>query len=110
MSDTGNGYKSLALGGGAFIIATSFLEKERPGSGNSFINNNLVLTGCLFISLFFFWAGIAHFKFHEFVINFIPAYIPARAFWTYFCGIALLAGGIGLILRKQESWPQSSQG
>jgi uncharacterized membrane protein len=100
MSDIGNGYKSLALGGGAFIIASSFFEKERPGPGNSFLNNNLVLTGSLFISLFFFWAGIAHFKFDEFVINFIPAYIPAHAFWTYFCGIALLAGGIGLIFTK----------
>jgi len=100
MSDTGNGYKSLALGGGAFIIAASLFEKKKPGSGNSLINNNLVLTGCLFISLFFFWAGIAHFKFDEFVINFIPAYMPFRTFWAYFCGIALLAGASGHIFYK----------
>ena len=100
MSDTGNGYKSLALGGGAFIVAASLIEKDRPGPGNSLINNNLVLTGCLFISLFFFWAGTAHFKFDEFVINFIPAYIPLRTFWAYFCGIALLAGAIGLLFNQ----------
>ena len=97
MSDTGNGYKSLALGGGAFIVAASLFGNKRPGSGNSLTNNNLKLTGCIFISLFFFWAGIAHFKFDEFVINFIPSYMPFRTFWTYFCGIALLAGATGLI-------------
>jgi len=100
MSDTGNGYKSLALGGGAFIVAASLFEKDKPGRGKSLFYNNLVLTGCLFISLFFFWAGIAHFKFDEFVINFIPAYMPLRTFWTYFCGIALMAGAIGLIFTQ----------
>lgn len=97
MSDTGNGFKSLALGGGAFIVADSFAEKEKPGPRSSLVNNYLVFTGCLFISLFFFWGGIAHFKFDDFVINFIPSYIPVRTFWTYFCGIALLAAASGLI-------------
>ena len=99
MSDTGNGYKSLALGGGAFIIAASLIEKEKPGPAKS-LANKFVLTGCIFISLFFFWAGIAHFKFDEFVINFIPAYIPGRTFWAYFCGIALMAGAAGLIFTQ----------
>ncbi len=100
MSDAGNGYKSLALGGGAFIIAASFLEEVRLASGNWLTKNNLVLTGCLFISLFLLYCGIAHFKFDEFVINFIPGYIPGRSFWTYFCGVALLAGGIGIIFTR----------
>jgi uncharacterized membrane protein YphA (DoxX/SURF4 family) len=100
LSDTGNAYKSLALGGGAFIVAASIFENQKPGWGNTSLNNNLVLTGCIFISLFFFWAGIAHFKFDEFVINFIPAYIPGRTFWAYFCGVALLAGATGLLLNR----------
>ncbi len=100
LSDIGNAYKSLALGGGAFIVAASLFENQKPGSGKSLLINNLVLTGCIFISLFFFWAGIAHFKFDVFVINFIPAYIPGRTFWAYFCGIALLAGATGLLFNQ----------
>jgi uncharacterized membrane protein YphA (DoxX/SURF4 family) len=104
MSDWGNAYKSLALGGGAFIVAASFFKKEDTNSHNSFTNNNLILTGCIFLSLFLIICGILHFKFDDFVKDFIPAYIPLHAFWTYFCGIALLAGSIGLIFRSTRKW------
>ena len=104
MADTGNTYKSLALGAGAFIIAASILEKDKQQSHNYLVNNNLILTGCIFISLFFLYCGVAHFKFDEFVVNFIPSYLPGRTFWTYFCGIALWAGGIGIIFKQTRKW------
>ena len=28
----------------------------------------------------------------------VPAWIPGHMFWTYFAGVALIAGGVGLLL------------
>jgi uncharacterized membrane protein YphA (DoxX/SURF4 family) len=36
--------------------------------------------------------------FVQFVAMLVPAWIPGPYFWTYFAGIALIAGGAGLIL------------
>ena len=52
----------------------------------------MTLAGFLIIS------GLAHFKYADFVTDFIPSYIPFRSFWTYFCGVCLIAGGIGLFI------------
>ena len=45
-------------------------------------------------------AGIQHFLFADFVATLVPAWIPGSSFWTYFAGIALIAGGAGLLLRR----------
>jgi uncharacterized membrane protein YphA (DoxX/SURF4 family) len=110
MTDWGNAYKSLALGGGAFIVATSFFKKEGTSPGNSFTKDHLILTGCIFLSLFLIYCGVAHLKFYEFVKDFIPDYIPVRLFWTYFTAVALLAGGIGLIFKRTRKWAAALSG
>ncbi len=97
-----NTYKTLALCGGAFIIAVSFHEPS----------NKVQLTlNCILLALFFIISGFAHFKFDDFIINgFIPAYIPFHAFWTYFCGIALIAGGVGLLIKQTRKWAAALTG
>ena len=35
----------------------------------------------------------------QFVAGLVPAWIPGRVFWTYWCGAALVAAGVGLLLR-----------
>jgi len=91
-----NAYKTLALCGGAFIVAGSFQKQW----------NKIQLTlNCILLASFFIISGFAHFKFHDFIIKgFIPAYIPFHAFWTYFCGIALIAGGVGLLIKQIRRW------
>ena len=42
--------------------------------------------------------GAQHFLFAGFVANLVPAYFPARAFWAYLTGAAMLAAGISLIV------------
>ena len=97
-----NAYKTLALCGGAFIIAASF---HQPSTAMQ------VTLSCVLLALFFIISGCAHFKFDEFIINtFIPAYIPYHAFWTYFCGVALIAGGIGLLIRQTRKWAAALTG
>ena len=87
-----NAYKTLALIGGSFIVAVYSLRTNSSRPGKIFL-----VIGTIFLSLFFIISGLAHFKFADFIIDgFIPSYIPFHPFWTYFCGIALIAGGIGI--------------
>ena len=44
--------------------------------------------------------GIQHFIYVDFVITLIPPWIPGRAFWTYFTGVALMAAGTGIVLNR----------
>jgi uncharacterized membrane protein len=97
-----NAYKTVALCGGAFIISASFRQP---------LNSTQLTLSCILLALFFIISGCAHFKFHDFIINsFIPAYIPFQGFWTYFCGIALIAGGIGLLIRQTRKWAAALTG
>jgi len=106
MNDWGNAYKSLALLGGALIVACSFFKEDRtawPVFREKTLDT-LVFTGCILLAAFFIACGYAHFKFADFVIGYIPDYIPFHAFWTYFCGVCLIAGGIGLLLPPMRRW------
>lgn len=97
-----NAYKTLALCGGAFIIAGSFHEHS---------NRTQLTLNCILLALFFIISGFAHFKFDHFIIDsFMPAYIPFHAFWTYFCGIALIAGGVGLLIKQTRKWAAALTG
>lgn len=100
--DWPNGYKTLGLIGGALVVAAAFLAKEdlvvagirikKKGTGN------LLLIGTMLVASFFIAAGYAHFKWADFVPTLIPAFIPFPVFWTYFCGVCLIAGGIGILI------------
>jgi uncharacterized membrane protein len=105
MVDWINAYKALALAGGSFIVAASFLQKGGSVQGMVAANSKLIFTGCLFFSFFFIISGLAHFRFADFIKNgFIPSYIPFHPFWTYFCGVCLLAGGVGLLIPGLRKW------
>ncbi len=108
MNDWGNTYKSMALFGGTLIVASSFFKENAQITPRFKIDEQwrkrLVLTGCFLLGVFFIAMGYAHFKFAGFVTDYIPAYIPFHAFWTYFCGVCLLAGGLGLLLPPTRKW------
>lgn len=100
-----NAYKALALAGGGMIVAASLFKESNYDSAGILKNKNLIGTGCFLLALWFIIAGMAHFKFYELVANgFIPSYIPAQSFWTYFTGVALLAGGVGLLIKPVRKW------
>jgi uncharacterized membrane protein len=86
-----NEFKCLAMSGGMFMLAASFGKQPLQG---------LVWTGRILLALFFIIAGIQHFQYDKFVGDLIPDYIPAHQFWTYFAAIALLAGGIGILINR----------
>lgn len=108
MNDWVNAYKSLSLFGGSLIIAGSFFLNDSQTtkwlSVNEIFKKRLILSGCILISVFFIACGYAHFKWADGVQFLIPDYIPFRMFWTYFAGVCLYAGGVGLLIPRTRKW------
>jgi uncharacterized membrane protein len=90
----GRAAKVFALSGAAALVARS-LPGERVSSLEW-----LIPLGPFFLGAFFCIAGVEHFIYAPFVERLVPAWIPARMFWTYFAGVALLAGGLGMMVPK----------
>ncbi|NOT74659.1 MAG: hypothetical protein HOP08_07000 [Cyclobacteriaceae bacterium] len=90
--------KSLTLGFGALLTATTFRHDENY---NASIFNSPILklaSWCRYgTGLFLFFSGVQHFLYAEFVQSLVPSWIPGGLFWTYFAGAALAAAGLGLI-------------
>jgi len=96
--------KSLALFGGAFAVAGSLPVNESSATGvfSKIINSSdgFIYLGRFCLGVFMILAGIQHFIYTQFVAALIPAWIPGHYFWAYFAGVALIAGGAGLIVLR----------
>ena len=92
-----NAGKALALSGGAFLVAGSL---TRQGTGSSLLGwlDRLIPLGRFFVGAFLILGGVQHFLFTTFVASLVPAWIPGHLFWTYFAGLALIAGGAGMMI------------
>jgi uncharacterized membrane protein len=89
-----NAGKALAMSGGAFLVAHSLSRS----SGS--IYRLLVPLSRFFLSAFLIVGGIQHFLYVSFVATLVPRWIPGHIFWTYFAGVALIAGGLGILTPK----------
>ena len=81
-----NLWKALALTGGALAVAD--------------LSPRWSLVGRICLAGFLVSSGIQHFLFTDFVMSLVPAWIGAARFWTCFAGVALIAGGIGLVVPR----------
>ena len=54
----------------------------------------------LALGAFLAYCGAAHFPYAKYVASLIPPWIPAHMFWTYFAAIALIAGGVGVLVPR----------
>src|SRR4051794_8766807 len=52
------------------------------------------------LGAFLAYCGALHFPYAKYVAGLIPPWIPAHMFWTYVAAIALIAGGIGVVIPK----------
>lgn len=84
--------KALSIGGCALAMAWQL----NPKSKNILLVKAMTIEQYL-LGIFLFTAGIQHFIFADFVQHLVPVWIPGHLFWTYFAGVALVAGGLGLI-------------
>ena len=92
-----NPAKALAMLGGVVVLAGSLPEEE---SGIARFFGKLMPLGPLFLGGFMILGGIQHFVYADFVDKLVPAWIPGTRFWVCFTGVALIAGGLGLLLPK----------
>lgn len=79
----------LALLGGVSLAAAASERAEKATRFTSWA-----------LAAFLIYCGAAHFPYAKYVASLIPPWIPAHMFWTYFAAIALIAGGIGLLVPK----------
>jgi hypothetical protein len=86
-----NGFKTLWFITGAFLVLASSGDYQKHAK-------KILLANAVVLFLFFVDCGIAHFQYPEFVASLIPDFIPAHKFFTYFAGVCLVAGGVGLLL------------
>jgi uncharacterized membrane protein len=93
--------KALALFGGTFAVAAS-LQNGQGGKMFSMANqaDSFMRMGSICLGTFMIIGGIEHFIFVDFVQMLMPSWIPGSLFWVYFAGIALIAGGLGMMIRK----------
>ena len=84
--------KAVALSGGALAVAASARR------GGQRYTATLALVGRCALGIFLINSGIQHFLFTNAVITLIPAWIPGPRLWAYVTGVALIAGGAGLIV------------
>jgi len=92
-----NAVKDLTLAGGALVIAGCYSEKNE----NPFMRllAKLIPFGTILFALTIIDYGISHFLYAKEVMDYVPSWIPGHLFWMYFCGAALLAAGIAIILK-----------
>ena len=101
-----NAGKALALAGGCFLVAGSLpLKLGGAVAGLATIANALekfIPLGRFFLAAFLILGGIEHFIYVQFVSGLVPSWIPGHNFWTYFAGVALIAGGIGICIGRMS--------
>lgn len=99
-----NAGKALALTGSLMIVASSMLVRHVKESNKfaryDYLDDKLMKVGLYFIGIFLFICGMQHFIYTAFCASLVPAWIPGAMFWTYFAGVALMAGGVGVMIRQ----------
>jgi uncharacterized membrane protein len=91
--------KALAFVGGLLAVAGSL-----PPDRSSNATGSLVRLGGICLGVFLVIAGLQHFKFTAIVVTLIPGWIPGNAtWWARLAGVALIAGGLGLLVRRTAS-------
>ncbi|WP_260703434.1 hypothetical protein [Edaphobacter flagellatus] len=94
-----NALKEMALAGGAWIAALSFDDDDKLPE---WLERVLPAGRYLFAMMLVIF-GADHFLYLKFVASLVPAWVGAQMFWTYFAGVALIAGGVGIMVRRVAS-------
>jgi len=99
--------KAIALFGGTLAVAASIAfsalgllppPQEGRELRSALLNAVFLWIGSISVGGFLVLGGIEHFIYPQFVATLVPSWIPFPVFWTYFAGIALILGGLGIII------------
>lgn len=97
-----NSGKALVIMGACLLVAGSFPDNDRSQNTIFKFFEKCIPLGKHLLAGFFILAAVMHFIYAEFVATLIPAWIPAHLFWTYFAGVALIAGAVGILVPRTE--------
>jgi uncharacterized membrane protein len=96
--------KAIAIAGGSFLVAGSLPVKLNYKTARFYRFlmplENFIHLASYFLSYFLILCGFLHFVYVEIVADLVPSWIPGHIFWAYFAGVALIAGGVGMIVRQ----------
>lgn len=88
----------MSFAGLVYLVAGIFVLRKEISAARGW--DKLITLGCVFIAVPLAIFAPEHFRGPQFVQNMVPSYMPARGFWPYFIGCALLAAATSLALRK----------
>ena len=103
-----NPLKALALFGGALVLA----GRAGASAAMTVRSGHVVRTWGprVLLALFLVVCGLQHFAYTEFAAQLIPTWIPGHVAWTYFTGVALILGGVGLLIPSTSRLAALSSG
>jgi hypothetical protein len=93
-----------------FKKLSPFVSERRSTQGRTVLNsyekslNVPPRFGEFLVALLMVYSCLVHFKFAQFVAAIVPSWMPGRLFWAYFTGVALLAAGISIVVRRWSWW------
>jgi uncharacterized membrane protein len=90
----------LALGDTGYGAAWTNLGKALALSGGAFAVAGFLQAGRFCLGAFLVSSGVQHFLFPAFVAMLVPTWLPGAMFWGYFAGVALILGGVGLVVPR----------
>jgi uncharacterized membrane protein len=88
----------MSLAGLVYLVVGIFILRKELRAARGW--DKLILLACVFIAVPLATFAPEHFRGPDFVGQMVPSYMPARWFWPYFIGCALLAAATSLTLRK----------
>jgi len=88
----------MCFAGLIYLAAGVLILRKDIGAAGGW--DKLIALGPVFIAVSLAAFAPEHFRGPEFVRDMVPSYMPARMFWVYFVGCALLAAATSLTVRK----------
>ena len=95
-----SGFELLALMGGAFVLARIEMPDGLRLEPANNILSHLATIGRVVFAIALVVFAVQHFQYAKFVATIVPAWIPARLFWTYFVGVAFIAAALAIVTTK----------
>jgi uncharacterized membrane protein len=95
-----SGFELLALMGGAFVLARIEIPDGLRLEPTNKVLSRLAIFGRVVFAIALVVFAVQHFLYAKFVATIVPAWIPARLFWSYFVGVAFVAAALAIVTRQ----------
>ena len=67
-------------------------------------NKQISMLGRVFFALPFLIFGINHLLMADAMASMVPGFLPYATLWVYFTGVALVAGALGIFVKRYAKW------